>query len=161
MEKAKELLGKAIPMWIRYAELNPEQAWMVIHLLKDGLFALDRYSEIENILKQILKNDSDNIEVIASLSEIYSHRGENTEAIELIDSALEQDPTSLIVKLIKMKLEAKKERSSNEFTRSLDDIIHFLVTDERFQIYKNTATDPDILWLYETSNEKEKLKPWK
>ena len=159
MEKAKELLGKAIPMWIRYAELNPEQAWMVIHLLKDALFALDRYSEIENILKQILKNDSDNIEVIASLSEIYSHRGENTEAIELIDSALEQDPTSIIVKLIKMKLQAKKERSGNEFSRSLDDIIHFLVTDERFQIYKNTATDPDILWLYETSNEKEKLKP--
>ena len=159
MEKAKELLGKAIPMWIRYAELNPEQAWMVIHLLKDGLFALDRYSEIENILKQILKNDSDNIEVIASLSEIYSHRGENTEAIELIESALEQDPTSIIVKLIKMKLQAKKERSGNEFSRSLDDIIHFLVTDERFQIYKNTATDPDILWLYETSNEKEKLKP--
>ena len=159
MEKAKELLGKAIPMWIRYAELNPEQAWMVIHLLKDGLFVLDRYSEIENILKQILKNDSDNIEVIASLSEIYSHRGENTEAIELIDSALEQDPTSIIVKLIKMKLQAKKERSGNEFSRSLDDIIHFLVTDERFQIYKNTATDPDILWLYETSNEKEKLKP--
>ena len=159
MEKAKELLGKAIPIWIRYAELNPEQAWMVIHLLKDGLFALDRYSEIENILKQILKNDSDNIEVIASLSEIYSHRGENTEAIELIESALEQDPTSIIVKLIKMKLQAKKERSGNEFSRSLDDIIHFLVTDERFQIYKNTATDPDILWLYETSNEKEKLKP--
>jgi lipopolysaccharide biosynthesis regulator YciM len=145
-------------MWIRYAELNPEQAWMVIHLLKDGLFALDRYSEIEDILKQILKNNSDNIEVIASLSEIYSHRGENTDAIELIDSALEQDPTSLIVKLIKMKLQAKKERNSNEFIHSLDDIIHFLVTDERFQIYKDTATDPDIIWLYETSDEKETLK---
>ena len=100
MERAKELLGKAIPMWIRYAELKPEQAWMVIHLLKDGLFALDRYSEFEEILKRILKSDSDNIEVIASLSEIYSHRGENTEAIELIDSAIEQDSSSLIVKLI-------------------------------------------------------------
>ncbi len=159
MERAKELLGKAIPMWIRYAELNPEQAWMVIHLLKDGLFALDRYSEFEDILKQILKNDSDNIEVIASLSEIYSHRGEDIEAIEFIDSALEQDPTSLIVKLIKMKLQAKKEKSGNEFTRGLDDIIHFLVTDERFQMYKNTATDPDIIWLYETSYDKEALKP--
>jgi len=158
MERAKGLLGKAIPMWIRYAELNPEQAWMVIHLLKDGLFALDRYSEFEDILKQILKNDSDNIEVIASLSEIYSHRGEDIEAIEFIDSALEQDPTSLIVKLIKMKLQAKKEKSGNEFIRGLDNIIHFLVTDERFQIYKNTATDPDIIWLYETSDEKEALK---
>ena len=104
-----------------------------------------------------LFNDSDNIEVIASLSEIYSHRGENKEAIELIDSALEQDSTSLIVKLIKMKLMAKKEKNSNEYIRGLDDIIHFLVTDERFQIYKNTATDPDIIWLYESSDEKEVL----
>ena len=96
--------------------------------------------------------------MVASLSEIYSHRGENMEAMELIDSALEQDPTSLIVKLIKMKLQAKKERSSSEFTHGLDDIIHFLVTDKRFQIYKNTATDPDIIWLYETSDEKEALK---
>jgi lipopolysaccharide biosynthesis regulator YciM len=156
MESAKELLGKAIPMWIRYAEINPKHAWIVIHLLKDGLFALDRYSEFEDILKQILNNDSDNIEVIASLSEIYSHRGEDLEAIELIDSALEQDPTSLIVKLIKMKLEAKKEKSGIDFTRGLDDIIHFLVTDERFQIYKNTSTDSDIIWLYETADEEGK-----
>ena len=158
MERAKELLGKAIPMWIRYAELKPELAWMVIHLLKDGLFALDRYSEFEEILKRILKSDSDNIEVIASLSEIYSHRGENTEAIELIDSAIEQDSSSLIVKLIKLKLQAKKESGSPDFARSLDDIIHFLVTDERFQRYKNTATDPHIIWLYDTSDEKEVLK---
>jgi len=158
MDRAKELLGKAIPMWIRYAELKPEQAWMVIHLLKDGLFALDRYSEFEEILKQILKTDSDNIEVIASLSEIYSHRGENREAIELIDSAIEQDPTSIIIKLIKMKLQAKKEGGSPEFAHGLDDIIHFLVTDENFQRYKNTATDPHIIWLYETSDEKEVLK---
>ena len=75
---------------------------MVIHLLKDSLFALDRYSEFEDILKHILKSDSDNIEVIASLSEIYSHRGENSEAVELIDSAIDQDPTSIIIKLIKM-----------------------------------------------------------
>ena len=85
----------------------------------------------EDILKRILKSDSDNIEVIASLSEIYSHRGENTEAIELIDSAIEQDSSSLIVKLIKLKLQAKKENSKPEFARSLDDIIHFLVTDEQ------------------------------
>ena len=158
MARAEDLLAKAIPMWIRYAELKPEQAWMVIHLLKDGLFAIDRYGEFEDILKQILKSDTDNIEVIASLSEIYAHRGEHIEAIELIDSAIEQDPTSIIIKLIKMKLQAKKENSSLDFTKGLDDIIHFLVTDERFQRYKNTATDPHIIWLYETSNDKEILK---
>ena len=55
-----------------------------------------------------MKRDNDNIEVIASLSEIYSHRGEEADAMELIDSALEQDPSSLIVKLIKMNHSAKK-----------------------------------------------------
>ena len=157
MEKAKDLLGKAIPMWIRYAELKSNQAWLVIHLLKDGLFALDRYHEIEDILKQILKKDNDNIEVIASLSEIYSHRGEDEDAMELIDSALEQDPSSLIVKLIKMKHSAKKEIHGNEFSKGLDELIHFLVTDERFQMYKNTATDKDIIWLYETSLDEENI----
>ena len=157
IENARELLGKAIPMWIRYAELRPRQAWMVIHLLKDSLFALDRYSEIEDILKQILKIDKDNIEVIASLSEILSHRGEESEAIELIDSAIGQDPNSLIVKLIKMKHQAKKEKSGNEFLRGLDELIHFLVTDERFQIYKNTDTDPDIIWSYENSSDKQSI----
>ena len=107
----------------------------------------------EEIVNALLEKD--NIEVVASLSEILSHRGENIEAMELIDSALEQDPTSLLVKLIKMKHQAKKERSGNEYLRGLDDLIHFLVTDERFKIYKNTDTDPDILWLYETSADKE------
>ena len=53
-----------------------------------------------------------------------------------------------------MKHQAKKESSGNDYIHGLDDIIHFLVTDERFQIYKNTDTDPDIIWLYETSSEK-------
>ena len=64
----------------------------------------------------------------------------------------------MIVKLIKMKHQAKKEGTGTEFLRGLDEIIHFLVTDERFQIYKNTATDRDVIWLYETSEEKEASK---
>ena len=151
LDDASLLLEKAIPMWIRYADLKPKQAWMVIYLLKDALFALDRYSEFENILKQIIISDKNNIEVIASLSEILSHRGEDMEALELIESAIDQAPSSLLIKLMQLKHEAKKEKGSSEYMRSLDDIIHFLVRDERFQIYKDTNTVPDILWLYETS----------
>ena len=40
-------------MWIKYANSNPQQSWMVIHLIKDALFALDRYDELEEILKEI------------------------------------------------------------------------------------------------------------
>jgi len=153
LDKAKQLLSKAIPMWIRYCESRPQQAWMVIHLLKDALFALDRYPEMENILKAILQNDSNNIEVIASLADISAQRGENSEALEFIDSALEKDNTSLLVRLIKLKLQARAQSGGSEMTRELDDIIHFLVTDKQFQRYKNTSRDSDVLWLYEASGD--------
>ena len=126
---------------------------MVIHLLKDALFALDRYSEMENILKSILQKDSNNIEVIASLADIYAQKGENTEAIEFIDSALEKDNKSLLVRLIKLKLQVRTPSESSEITRELDDIIHFLVTDKQFQRYKNSSRDSDVLWLYEASGD--------
>ena len=153
LEEAKQLLGKAIPMWIRYCESRPQQSWMVIHLLKDALFALDRYPEMENILKTILQNDSNNIEVIASLADIYAQRGENSEALELIDSALEKDNTSLLVRLIKLKLQARVQSGGSDMTRELDEIIHFLVTDKQFQRYKNTSRDSDVLWLYKASGD--------
>ena len=54
MENARKLLGKAIPMWVRYANMKPQQSWLVIHLLKDALFVLDRFNEFEVILKNIL-----------------------------------------------------------------------------------------------------------
>jgi lipopolysaccharide biosynthesis regulator YciM len=153
LDEAKQLLGKAIPMWIRYCESRPQQAWMVIHLLKDALFALDRYPEMEGILKTILQNDSNNIEVIASLADIYAQRGENLEALEFIDSALEKDNTSLLVRLIKLKLQARAQSGGSDMTRELDEIIHFLVTDKQFQRYKNTSRDSDVLWLYEASGD--------
>ena len=47
MESARRLLGKSIRMWVRYASLEPHQSWLVIHLLKDALFVLDRFDEFE------------------------------------------------------------------------------------------------------------------
>ena len=154
--EAKNLLSKAIPMWVKYAEMNPSYAWMVIHLLKDALFALDRYPEVESILRQITRKDPDNIEVLASLADFYAHRGDLQEALELIETALEKDSTSLLVRLIKLKLDARKSGSS-EMTKELDSLIHFLVTDKRFQIYKNTSTDSDIIWLYGATGQKGEL----
>ena len=153
MERARQLLSKAIPMWIRYCEGKPQQSWMVIQLIKDALFELDRYSEFESILKNILEEDETNIDAVANLADIYAQRGELTEAVDLIDSKLNQDDKSLLVKLIRLKLEMRRGKTHQEILNNLDDIIHFLVTDKQFQKYKNSHRDSDIVWLYENSKE--------
>ena len=87
MEKARRLLGKSIPMWGRYANIKPQQSWLVIHLLKDALFVLNRYAELEDILIKLNENLPQNIEILASLVDYYSHKGEIEKAISLLDSS--------------------------------------------------------------------------
>ena len=151
LNKALESLSKGIPMWIKYANLNPKQSWMVIHLLKDALFALDRYNELEQILKDIIKQDNNNSEVVATLADMYAHKGDLKNALEIVDSNINENSNSLIIKLIRLKLLALDGKEN--ISKGLDDLIHFLVTDEGYHIYKNTPPDKDIIWVYENNKD--------
>ena len=157
MNSAKDLLSEAISMWVNYAKLKPESSWMVIHLLRDALFALDRYNEIETILREILEKDSDNVDVIASLADYYDHMGDSPSALKIIDEGLEKDDSSLLVRLIKLKL-LFSNTASNDVTikNELDSLIKDLVRNIDYQVYKNTSTDDDALWLYSMSEKKDK-----
>ena len=151
LNKALESLSKAIPMWIKYANSNPKQSWMVIHLLKDALFALDRYNELEQILKNIIQKDNNNSEVVATLADMYAHKGDLKNALEIVDSNMSDTSDSLIIKLIRLKLLSLS--GSNNISKGLDDLIHFLVTDEGYHQLKNTPPDQDIIWIYENNND--------
>ena len=152
--QALESLSNAIPMWVKYSKSKPKQSWMVIHLLKDALFALDRYDELEHILKEIIENDNNNSEVIATLADMYAHKGDLNNALDIVNSSVSNDSNSLIIKLIKLKLLSLS--GENNISKNLDDIIHFLVTDEGYHKYKNTPPDEDIVWIYENSDESQK-----
>ena len=113
-------LSNAIPMLIKYSKSKPKQSWMVIHLLKDALFALDRYDELEYILKEIMDQDENNSEVIATLADMYAHKGDLDNALEIVNSSFQKNSNSLIIKLIKLKLLSL----NGEFnvSKGLDDI---------------------------------------
>ncbi len=148
-DQALSSLSNAIPMWIKYSKSKPKQSWMVIHLLKDALFALDRYDELEYILKEIIDKDDNNSEVIATLADMYAHKGDLDNALDIVNSSMHKDSNSLIIKLIKLKLLSLN--GEYNVSKGLDDIIHFLVTDEGYHKYKNTSPDEDIVWIYENS----------
>ncbi len=148
---ALDTLSKAVPMWIKYANSNTKQSWMVIHLIKDALFALDRYDELEQILKEIIRKDNNNSEVVATLADMYAHKGDLNNALEIVDSNISNNSDSLIIKLIRLKLLSLTGKKN--VSKGLDDLIHFLVTDEGYHIYKNAPPDKDIIWVYENNKE--------
>ena len=148
MEEAKKILSKAIPLWIHFTEINPNQSWLVLPLLKDALFVLNRYSELENILVELSKNFPENLEILANLADYYSHKGEVDKAIESISEVNDKSNSSLLIKLITIKLNMQKA-GNNQLYKELDDSINTLVRDERYQFLNDSSSINDMKWLLE------------
>ena len=153
VEDAKNMLSKSIPMWIHYLEINPQQSWFVIPLLKDALFSLDRYSEFEDIFYKLSEKYPDSIEILAALADYYSIKGDLDKAIDIIEKALKQNKDSILVKLIKFKLNIQKN-SENISLNDIDDIIAFILKDTAYQMINDQTINSDIRWLF---NNDEKL----
>ena len=82
---------------------------------------------------------------------MYAHKGDLNNALDIVNSSVSNDSNSLIIKFIKLKLLSLS--GENNISKNLDDIIHFLVTDEGYHKYKNTPPDEDIVWIYENSDD--------
>jgi lipopolysaccharide biosynthesis regulator YciM len=149
---AKDTLSKSIPMWIHYLEINPQQSWFVIPLLKDALFSLDRYSELEDIFYKLSEKFPDSIEILAALADYYSNKGNLNKAIDIIEKALSQNKDSILVKLIKFKLNIQKN-SQNISLNDIDDIISFILKDTAYQMINDQSSNSDIKWLF--NNDKD------
>ncbi len=149
---AKDNLSKAIPMWIHYLEINPQQSWFVIPLLKDALFSLDRYSELEDIFYKLSEKFPKSIEILAALADYYSNKGNLDKAIDIIEKALSQNKDSILVKLIKFKLNIQKN-SQNISLNDIDDIISFILKDTAYQMINDQSSNSDIKWLF--NNDKD------
>ena len=152
IDSAKKLLSKAIPMWVHFLEINPEQSWLVLPLLKDALFALDRYSEVELILTKSIDRFPENTEVLASLADYYANKGDFDKALEIIDKALVKNNNSILVKLIKFKLNV--QHSSGKISvNEIDDIINIILKDTDYQMMSDKKSNKDIKWLLDNNDE--------
>lgn len=149
IEQAKKILSKAIPFWVHFTEINPNQSWLVLPSLKDALFVLDRYSELENILLQLNEKNKDNIEILVSLADYYSHKGEIEKAINLIDSyENNREENVVLIKLMKVKLELQKSKN-DLLSNELDKIFNLLIKDKRYQFLNDESSSSDMKWLLE------------
>ena len=151
LEEAKKILSKAVPLWVHFAEIDPDQSWLVLPLIKDSLFVLNRFSELENILKQMYERFPNNVEILAALADYYSHKGEVDKAISILSSADIKEIDSILIDLIKIKLELQKD-GENHLIKDLDNSINSFVKNIRYQFSKNSTLKSNMLELLEDEN---------
>ena len=139
VKSAKDMLSKAIPLWSHFCDISPNKVWVVLPLLKDALFALDRYSELENILIKLNEKFPNNTEILINLADYHSHKGEYEKSLEDIEKAIDKDNDSYLAKLIDIKLRLQKN-NDDYLAKKLEELISSLVKNERFQML-NTSND--------------------
>jgi len=147
IKEAKDLLSKAVPLWTHFCEISPNKSWLVLPLLKDALFALNRYSELEQILIKLNEKFPENIEILISLADYYSHKREFDKSLEMIDIAIEKDDKSYLAQLIKIKLQLEKQNNDKQ-SKTLDFLINSLMKNERFQILNTSNNYKEIKSLF-------------
>ena len=87
------------------------------------------------------------------MADYYSIKGDLDKAIDIIEKALKQNKDSILVKLIKFKLNIQKN-SENISLNDIDDIIAFILKDTAYQMINDQTINSDIRWLF---NNDEKL----
>ena len=147
-EEAKELLSKALLMWIKYAQHKPMYSNNVMHLIKDSLFALDRYSELEHILKDLVERDSNNISALITLADYYSLQGENEKSINLLDSLKGKEKESILPRMVRLRL---RFNISENVTDEMKDEFNNLTNEmsKVNHIHPSALQDEDSEWLSE------------
>ena len=146
LQEAKDLLSKALSMWVKYAQNKPTQTRQVLYLIKDALYALDRYSEIEFILKDLLERESTNIDALIDLADYYSSQGENQKSISLLDSIKDIAKDSVLAQMIRLKLKLNlSNETSEEIKNEFNDLANKM--SKTSSLSSSNSKDEDYQWL--------------
>ena len=146
LDDAKDLLSKALKMWVKYAQHKPSQTREVLYLIKDALFTLDRYSEFEFILKDLIERDPRNFDALIDLADYYSSQGENQKSIFLLDSIKDVAKDSLLAQMVRLKLKLNlSDETSEEIKKEFNNLAEQM--SKRSSLSSSTLEDEDYLWL--------------
>ena len=97
-------LSDAINYWEKYALSDNVNNSKVFNKIEDSLFEINRFEEVEDFYRKVLKHNPFDLHAIMKLSNILEQKGKINNAIKLINEFLLNNQNSIIAKLIKLKL---------------------------------------------------------
>lgn len=88
----------AVRIWRRLLSVNPARAHLAFDRLESHLFELGRFSEIEQIYRNLIRSYPQNVHAYAALSRFLDKRGDKGDAIAVLQDGLAHNPESLWIR---------------------------------------------------------------
>ncbi len=117
----------ALKIWKNFVETVPEYSHLVFGRLRELLFRMGKFSEIESILTELLHKHPKNYNIYYALIHLYENKGQYIEAINLCDQILEGKPDDTDANLLKIRLLARVkdfQKLGTEVVSFTEKIIH-------------------------------------
>ena len=135
----------AIEWWEKYIDTTPERAHLIYPQLKKVLFQQNRFDEIYDFYKKVLKKVSHHLETTIELAEYKHRKGKTDEAISLIENVIDEYPESIKAKI---SLASILVDANNHRTKDLLQEIMDLIEKKNEYVCSNCGYSiDDISWI--------------
>ncbi|MCK4353269.1 tetratricopeptide repeat protein [candidate division WOR-3 bacterium] len=124
---------QGIEFWKKILDELPVYSFLVFHKLEKAYYAKHDFSKIEELYISFLERNPEDVRTLLLLSEICEKRGEDDEAINLLEKAKEIAPDNMTVKKKLFKLYYDTERYEDMFKEGMFGFTHIY---KDFKCYK-------------------------
>lgn len=97
-------IDESIKLWEKILNTLPDYAFIALDRLENAYFTKHEISKLELACNSFLTRYPENVKVLVMLSGIYGKKGQDKEAIEMLEKAKEIEPQNLKVRQRLMKL---------------------------------------------------------
>jgi tetratricopeptide (TPR) repeat protein len=118
-------LVKAIDHWEQYALLDTKNGSLVYAKIEAALFDLGRFSEVEKFYQRALDKNPENLDALSKIANVLEEKGERSQALELVEDALNRYEDSVKLRLMKLKL-SLQAIPPPQLAQQIDEIIEIM-----------------------------------
>ncbi len=129
-----ENADEGIKLWEKILEDIPNYAFLSFERLADAYYARHDFSRIESLYTSFLNKNPEDARVLTMLSEIHEKKGEDKQAIEILEQAREIEPREIAIKKKLFKLYYDNKQYKDMFKEG--EAIASLGTYRGFKCYK-------------------------
>lgn len=137
---------RALKVWRGFIERVPYLSYLAFERLREVLFDIGSFNEMEDIYQSILQRDPGNTDAMFALVNIYDSKGEMEKAIDYCHQILEKDPNSIKAKQYLIKLHYKKGAKEEALREAMKLIDEVWTEKKDFVCKKCGFSSKDPLW---------------
>lgn len=137
----------AVRIWRRLLNVNPARAHLVFERLESHLFELGRFSEIEQIYRNLIRNYPQNVHAYAALSRFLDKRGDRGDAVAVLMDGLHQNPDSLWLRRLLVQLYAEMRDTGRVIELTRDILARVMKTQYEFTCSSCGYVAHEPLWF--------------